>query len=379
MSAFPFACPTSPTWRFDWPALADQFAWLRDMRDRPQDAIFHAEGTVWTHVGMVCQALASFEEFRTLQEAERQILFAAALLHDVAKPLCTRHEDGRITSRGHSQRGAIMARRILWESGVDFAAREQVCALVRYHQLPFHLIDRPDAERTLYLISQSARCDLLTLLARADAEGRHCADKDGLVTHIELFRELSLEQGCLDKPKQFPSAHSRFLYFRTPGRDPGYLAYDAPRCEVTVMSGLPASGKDTWIARHLADLPQISLDAIRQEVEAGPTRNQGLVVQVAREQAREFLRAGRNFVWNATNLSREIRTQVIDLLAAYDAHVTIIYVESSHAALFEQNRNRDSVVPLSAIERMSDRWEVPGRTEGHEVEWWFDGGQRQDG
>src|SRR3977135_1672824 len=113
MSAFPFACPTYPAWNFDWSALTDQFAWLRDMRDCPQDAIFHAEGTVWTHVGMVCQALASFEEFRALPEEDRQILFAAALLHDVANPLCARHEDGRITSRGHSQRGAIMARRIL--------------------------------------------------------------------------------------------------------------------------------------------------------------------------------------------------------------------------------------------------------------------------
>jgi predicted kinase len=144
------------------------------------------------------------------------------------------------------------------------------------------------------------------------------------------------------------------------------------------MSGLPASGKDTWIARHLADLPQISLDAIRQEVEARPTRNQGLVVQVAREQAREFLRAGRNFVWNATNLSREIRTQVIELLAAYDAHVRIVYVETSHAALFVENRTRDLVVPQSAIERMLGRWEVPDRSEGHDVEWWVGAGQRED-
>jgi len=373
MSAFPFICPAPPEWSVDWPALTDQFGWIRDMRECPQDAIFHAEGDVWTHVGMVCQALASFEEFRALPEAERQILFAAALLHDVAKSACTRYEDGRITSRGHSQRGVIMARRILWESGVDFAAREQVCGLVRYHQLPFHLINRPDAERTVYLISQSARCDRLTLLARADAEGRRCADKDGLLTHIELFREFCREQGCLDIPKPFPSAHSRFHYFRTPGRDPDYLAYEAPRCEVTVMSGLPASGKDTWIARHVPDLPQISLDAIRGELDTAPSGSQGLVVQVAREKAREFLRAGKNFVWNATNLSREIRTQVIDLLTAYEAHVRIVYVETSHAGLFEQNRTRDSVVPQSAIERMLDRWQVPDRIEGQKVEWWVNG------
>ena len=46
------------------------------------------------------------------------------------------------------------------------------------------------------------------------------------------------------------------------------------------------------------------------------TGNQGAVVQAAREKARAFLRAGEDFVSNATNVSREIRTQVIDLLAA---------------------------------------------------------------
>jgi hypothetical protein len=45
---------------------------------------------------MVCRALAGLDEFRALPELERQILFAAALLHDIAKPSCTRHEDGRM-------------------------------------------------------------------------------------------------------------------------------------------------------------------------------------------------------------------------------------------------------------------------------------------
>ena len=82
-----------------------------------------------------------------LAGTDRHILFAAALLHDVAKPSFTRNEEGRITSRGHSQRGAIAATRILSELGFNFTPREQVSALVRYHQLPFHLINRPAAQR----------------------------------------------------------------------------------------------------------------------------------------------------------------------------------------------------------------------------------------
>src|SRR5262249_45424401 len=93
-------------------------------------------------------------------------------------------------------------------------------------------------------------CDLLSLLARADALGRECRDKADLLTNVELFREFCRDNDCLQGPKQFPSTHSRFVYFRTPGRDPDYLAYDDTRCRVTMMSGLPGAGKDAWIAEH---------------------------------------------------------------------------------------------------------------------------------
>jgi predicted kinase len=373
MNNFPFRTPEPPAWTVDWPALTEQFEWIAAMRDCPQDPEFHAEGGVWTHVGMVCEALAGLDEYRALPEAQRQILFAAALLHDVAKPSCTKNENGRITSRGHSLRGAIRARRILWEAGSDFPAREQVCALVRFHQQPFHVINQPEAQRTAFFISQTARCDLLSLLAQADALGRECRDKADLLTNIALFREFCRDHRCLQGPRQFPSAHSRFLYFRTSGRDPDYLAYEDARCRVTVMSGLPGSGKDAWIAQHLPDCPRVSLDAIRDEFAARRTGNQGAVVQAAREKAREFLRAGEDFVWNATNLSREIRMQVIDLLAAYNACVRIIYIEAGRELLLTQNSSREAPVPARAIGRMMDRWEVPDGTEAHQVEWWVDG------
>jgi hypothetical protein len=48
--------------------------------------------------------------------------------------------------------------------------------------------------------------------------------------------------------------------------------------------------------------------------------------------------------------------------------VRIVYVKASHDALFAQNRSRKGAVPEVAIERMMDRWEVPDKTEAHQVE-----------
>jgi predicted kinase len=322
---------------------------------------------------MVCEALAAMEEFRVLPQAEREILFAAALLHDVAKPACTRVEAGRITSRGHSLRGAIDSRGILWELDGPFQAREMVCGLVRYHQVPFHLSGRSDAQRMAYRISQSGRCDLLAILAKADAAGRRSLTQTDLFLSIEMFREFCDGQACLNRPRQFPSHHSRFLYFRKEDRDPDYEAYDDARCEVILMSGLPGAGKDTWIAGHAAEIPQISLDEIREETGHRSTGDQGAVVQAAREQARVYLRAGQSFVWNATNLSAQIRTQCVDLFTAYHAKVRIIYVETDRPTLLQRNRSRESPVPAAAMARMLERWEVPDPWEADIVEWWING------
>ena len=254
-----------------------------------------------------------------------------------------------------------------------FAIREQICALVEHHQAPFHLINHDDAQRRAFRISQTAHCGLLALLARVDALGRICNDQEELLANISLFEELCGECGCLESPRAFPSAHSRFEYFRSEGRSPDYLAHEDFTCRVTVISGLPGAGKDTWISEHMTGVPVVSLDALRIELDEEATGSQGRVVQAARERARQLLRRHEDFVWNATNLSRDLRTHLIDLLTAYRAQVRIVYVEASPDALFRQNRERSIPVPAAAIERMLDRWQVPSPIEAQEVEYWIEG------
>ena len=361
--------PRPPDWSIDWGVVEAVFPEAPALAACQQDPRYHAEGDVWTHTRLACEALAASPGFRERAEEERALLFTTVLLHDVAKPACTRLDlDGRISSRGHARRGAIRAREMLWRLGAPFANREQIAGLIRHHQVPFHLFADPDPVRKTIAVSQTARCDPLALVAEADARGRVCDDQDALLESVALFAEQCGELACRMGPYPFASEHARFLYFRRPDRDPTYEAYDDTRLEVVVMSGLPGSGKDRRLRESLPGWPVVSLDRIRLELGIAPEDDQGAVANHARELARGYLRRGESFAWNATNVSRDMRSRTIDLCASYGARIRIVYVEVSPDRLFTQNAEREHPVPTGAIERLLGRWEVPDLTEAHQVD-----------
>jgi predicted kinase len=370
---FPF-CPAPPDWRLQWEAIQAQFDWIRAMCDVPQDPLYHAEGDVLVHTRMVAEALIALDAWRSLPPEDREALFAAALLHDVAKPACTVVEpDGRITSKRHARKGELLAREILaLGMGLDipapFAWRERIARLVRHHGLPLWFLEKTSPERAVIEASQTTRLDHLALLAEVDVRGRICADQQVLLEHIDLFREFCQEQGCYNGPRAFPTAHSRFQYFRSEGRSPDYVAYDDTRFEVVLMAGLPGAGKDRWIQDHLPDWPVISLDRLRRELKINPEEHQGEVVQAAKQQARELMRRQQSFVWNATNVTRLLRSQLIDFFASYHAKIHIVYVEASFDDIISRNAARPNHVPEVVIYHLLRKLEVPDLTEAQMVE-----------
>lgn len=354
-----------------WDYLEQQFNWVRIMKDVPQDPLHHTEGNVAVHTQMVLAALLQLPGYQQLPPEQQEVLWAAALLHDVEKYSTTETTpDGRITSAGHARKGEGTARHILYRDlAAPFSQREQVAKLVRYHGLPLWIFEKPDPRRAIITASLEVDTRLLALLARADALGRICVDQADLLYRLDCFEELCKENSCWGQPYPFAGANARMHYLMKPGSSPDYVPYEQPETRVLMMSGLPGAGKDTWIQRNCREWPVVSLDQLRQKMKISPTdkSGNGQVIQAAKEQARVYLRSRQPFVWNATNITRQMREQLISLFLDYRAEVTIVYVEVSAAKLLQQNSQRNAVVPLPALERLIAKLEVPSLTEAHHL------------
>ena len=357
----------------DWTAIESSYDWFQEMKDVPQDKEWHAEGDVQTHTKMVVEALIQLEEFQLLSEQEKHILVTAALLHDVEKRSTTTTEEIddklRIVSPRHAKKGEFTARKFLYaDSPTPFIIREQIAKLVRLHGLPIWAIKKRDPNKEVIAASLSVNTKHLAMLAKADILGRICLDQEDILLRIELFKELCVENNCFGQSRIFKSDYGRFLYLNKSETSVDYEPFDDLKFDVHMMCALPGSGKDTYINKNF-DIPMLSLDSIRREHKISPTdkKKNGQVIQLGKEKAKEFMRAKQSFVFNATNITSDLRSKWISLFLEYGGRVKIFYIEVPYKKLLSQNKNRSYPVPEKAIHSLIGKLEVPTAKEAHEV------------
>ena len=350
------------------------------MKQTPQSPIFHGEGDVYTHTIMVCDALRTLPEYTELTENQQKILYLAALLHDIGKISTTVFKDGDWHSPNHAIKGSKMARELMLK---DFLIggtkdllemRETICTLIRYHSFPSHAIEKENNVKMHQIAANGIlmpdfSIKMLCILSKADTLGRICEDQQEALEKIEMCKELAIEEGCYETCYNFPSEYTRRMFFS--GKDvwKDLNMYDNTWGTVYMMSGLPGVGKDYTIKNELGDIPMVSLDEIRKEMKVSPTDNQGAVACKGRELAKYYLRNHQSFVWNATNLTTQMRESLINLFESYKANVHIMYVESSYNRLTKQNKERADIVPQDVIDNMLGKLVLPLTYEAQNVSW----------
>lgn len=93
------------------------------MKGTPQSPDYHPEGDVFVHTMLLLSHM----------QKPSETLAYGALLHDIAKPVCVRQEEKRITFYGHTEKGGEMAVAMLKRLKRSRAASDRVAYLVRNH------------------------------------------------------------------------------------------------------------------------------------------------------------------------------------------------------------------------------------------------------
>lgn len=354
------------------------YDWILDMKRTHQDPTWHREGDVYIHTKMVLDEVQ--KTIGNEEDINCEILKISALLHDVEKRSTTKEElvngVSRITAKNHARYGEYTARKILYKDfDYSFEKREEVCKLVRYHGEPTWT--SKESELCFNTIKNSSYLNNVNLinLATCDVKGRYCDDTEKFLTNIGMYILYAEENGCLSNKYKFHNNASRFKYLSSKGVDsfPTMQVYDDCKFEVIMLSGLAGAGKDYYYNNNLSHLPMISLDEIRKKnnVKRGDSKANGRMIQEALELCRVYLRKNQSFVFNATNLTKNLRSKWVNLFHNYNAETKIIYIEKPYKKWKDQNLSRNDVVPDDALEKMLDILEIPSYDEAHDVSFVF--------
>lgn len=348
-------------------AWAQPQPWCQAMAACAQDAQWHSEGDVWTHTKLVLHELELLEAWPTLSSHQQIILKFTALFHDIAKPLTTEVDSitKRVTSPKHAVKGEHLTRNILRDLGCSLTTREEIARMVRYHGRPAFLLEKPEPIHEVVRHSWLLCNRLLYLFALADTRGRDTDSMTRPEENLHFWKVAAEESNCFDRPYAFASDHARFTFFNSKQPNLHCQPHEDFPCQATLMCGLPGAGKDTWLARHRSDLPIVSLDDIREEMNVSPTDNQGQVAQLAQERCRELLRSRTSFALNATNTMHQTRSRWLNLFADYGAKIEVVYLEPSLDDLLRQNQKRNNRVPEAIINKLASRCQTPTWLEPH--------------
>ena len=359
--------------RVDPASFHQTFPWAEAMIGCPHDGVYHAEGDPWIHTCMIVDELARSPAYLDMSDDRRCVLRLAAWLHDIAKPATTeirwdeKEQRERVGQPGHAPLGAAMAYQALIDVGADIRIAREVHALIFWHMRPvFLLMENSREHRAVQYSIDAGRGswrELLTL-CRADNRGRISVNTRKNMESFDLL-ELALkdinqniDQDLLHQPWPFETEEARLRYLRGRNQASAFHMPENPiNGRMILLSGLPGAGKDTVIRACFPDTNVVSLDDIRGQMNVGWKNKQGQVLQAGIEAARVEMRSKRDFIWNATCITRKTRQKIISLARDCDYLIEALSIDIPLSEAKRRNRMRDRAVPDSVMDTLGQKRE----------------------
>lgn len=152
-----------------------------------------------------------------------------------------------------------------------------------------------------------------------------------------------------------------------------------------MLVGIPAVGKDTWAHEYVKKHPDTivhSSDDIREELygDASCQESPTKVFELMRSRTLRDLRAGKDVIYNATNLKYKNRKSILSQVKKMTNAVCLCKILVAPIEVCkERNAKRERVVPDFVYDRMLGSFQIPFYNEGFddiEIIHTYDGDKR---
>lgn len=347
----------------------------------PQSSIWHKEGDCWKHTFAVTSEMEKMLSSIGKNDVQYYIMMmSSALCHDLGKVSTTKwdEEKGDYSTKNHGRVSERIVRTLFYDE--EIVLREKVCYMVRWHMTLHHILDEGKEHlinrKLIQLSNGMVTVGDMLLLNKCDSLG----SKNDIETIEHLGRRWDkIEQcandlGVFDKPYEFTNEYDRIRFFHFADKIFPECANEPKeysRGTVYVMIGIPGSGKDTYVADELGDLPMLCRDNIRTEIGMkgekpfGSKKQESQVTDIFNTRMKEYFRNGQSFVINNTNVVEKYRRAYTDMAIMNKFKVVFIYINAP--SIQECKKRRSGQMPMDVIDRMWNNLEFPNRTECNEL------------
>lgn len=355
----------------DWTYVESipEFAKLKECQQNPK---WHSEGTAWDHTVKCVEAAQELlaTEYQNLGETEKKTLLLSVLFHDIGKGETTEFVKENWHAYGHEMASERIARRLLWDE--DFAMREAICSMARWHMEVLRVADAKDFVTKILKMACMPffNWEAAIFVKRCDSLGSEPEDpSQGKIdeARLKFLENACLSFGCYKYSKLIGSRIRYRLFGKSIDWSNPYSPSDKPF--IAVLIGLPGAGKDTLIKNYKADVEVLCRDDIRAElgfcnegdkiIGTGDQENE--VSRVFFNRFTEYVKAGKNIVLNNINLKKKYREDYhrkLNAIMGKDTHRWVyIYVEAP--TLADNIERRKGQIDENVFNYIIDKFDWP--------------------
>ncbi|MEZ4777576.1 MAG: HD domain-containing protein [Bacteroidia bacterium] len=343
--------------------------YIDQLKTTEQNPRYHAEGNVYNHTLLVLQQFEKGVEKFDLSQDDRQILYWAAILHDIGKPSVTHWREGRWRATGHEEAGVPIARNLLLQNPeISDIQRRKILDLVNFHQIPLRWgLAKKDISDYKKLATKTD-LRLLGIFAYFDLMGRICEDYERIHELLAYLNEViipkvkydtgtfeEIQQTYFEAGVQQKNALWQSLKFEDVQLMEKLLNVERKdnkqavfQCYITV--GADIKGQAEYFASHFPEIPSYPVPSLSSKNLSQHEREKQL------RQAKHFLsvngREGRKVGIIGTNTDETIRQNITEFVRLLGGQINYLFFDQpldkllltatdpGEEALIQENYNR---------------------------------------